>query len=160
MYVREYETKIGDALQPQLSNQMYITASPGLGQPTFTAAEQSTVQGLIGQAIRNENALSNRVFADRHPQLKGKALTSGTASSREWVAIRDGLVRPALAAVPKTIIPSRPCCILAPEIPVGGPTLRTPPASEPTVTRPRSTGSSTPAAPASSIWGTHARSVT
>jgi hypothetical protein len=105
---------------------MYITASPGLGQPTFTAAEQSTVQGLISQAVRNENALTNRVFADRHPGLKGKALTSGTPSSREWIAIRDGLVRPALAAVPITIIPSRPCCILAPEIPAIGSNIADP----------------------------------
>ncbi len=99
---------------------VYITTFAGLGQPGSGVVAppdpSAAIQSLIDQGIRNENVITNRVFVSRHPALKGQALTPGTALAREWVAIR-GLVRPSLAAVPRNI-PSRPCCILAPEIPL------------------------------------------
>jgi len=46
---------------------------------------------------RNENTLANLVFAARHPELGGRPIRSGeTDLAREWIQIRDTLVRPAL----------------------------------------------------------------
>jgi hypothetical protein len=102
---------------------MYFATSSGVGQPNqaviaaaFTPAEEGRVKTLIDQGIRNENALANRVYFDRHPTQRGQALTPGSAQAREWISLRS-LVRPKLAAVPFNV-PSRPCCILAPEIPL------------------------------------------
>jgi hypothetical protein len=55
---------------------------------------------LWGQ--RDENKLTNMVFFARHPERDGRKLTRDEPEfallSQEWLAIRDELVRPALAA--------------------------------------------------------------
>ena len=93
----------------------FSTRNP-LGQPVvsplaFSAAERQAVQDLIDQEIHNENALANRVFFRRHPGRRGADLRPN--EKREWIGIRDQLVRPMLAAVPKNI-PVRPCCMFGP----------------------------------------------
>jgi Protein of unknown function (DUF4056) len=83
---------------------------------TFTDAERQAVKMLIDQEVHNENALTDRVFFRRHP-LRKHPLRGGpelVSSERvEWIAIRDRLVRPMLAAVPINI-PFRPCCLFGP----------------------------------------------
>ena len=85
--------------------------------PTFTVAERQAVKVLIDQEVHNENALTDKVFFRRHPR-RTHPLRGGPelvpSEKVEWTAIRDRLVRPMLTAVPITIIPSRPCCLLGP----------------------------------------------
>ena len=78
---------------------------------TFTVAERQAVQDLIDREVHNENALADTVFFRRHPGRKGEALPLN--ERKEWIGIRDQLVRPMLAAVPKNI-PLRLCCLLGP----------------------------------------------
>lgn len=83
-----------------------------LGQAlTFTVAERQAVQDLIDQEVHNENALTDIVFFRRHPRRRGAELPP--SEKREWIAIRDQLVRPMLATVPLKI-PSRLCCLFGP----------------------------------------------
>ena len=64
--------------------------------------EADAVRLAIRSGIRSENELSDIVFFSRHPERKGRYITSGepsySALSREWLDIRDRIVRPALAA--------------------------------------------------------------
>jgi hypothetical protein len=76
-------------------------------------------KGLEGVAVRlavsfghrDENTLTNLIFFSRHPERAGRKLVKGEPGfdnlSREWLHIRDILVRPALKAKP-TPIPSAP----------------------------------------------------
>jgi hypothetical protein len=69
--------------------------------------------------FRDENNLTNLIFFARHPERGGRKLEQSEpgfqALSREWLEIRDKLVRPALAPA----VPTKP----APPVPTGG-TLR------------------------------------
>jgi hypothetical protein len=56
------------------------------------------VRSLIASGKKNENALTDAVFRARHPELAGASLTKGSPQAMEWLAIRDEIVRPALAA--------------------------------------------------------------
>lgn len=78
---------------------------------SFLPVEQQVVQNLLDQEIHNENALTDKIFFQRHPQLKGAELPS--SERKKWIAIRDQLIRPMLVAVPQKI-PSRPCCMFGP----------------------------------------------
>lgn len=61
----------------------------------------SAVRLAISAGQRDQNALTNLVFFARHPEHAGRPLTQGEPNfarlSREWLDIRDTLVRPALA---------------------------------------------------------------
>lgn len=64
------------------------------GRALSTAATSALAAGE-----RNEKVLTDLVFAARHPELAGRAIRSGeTTLAREWLTIRDTLVRPALHA--------------------------------------------------------------
>ncbi|HEY7204167.1 MAG TPA: hypothetical protein VIA61_07725 [Methylomirabilota bacterium] len=64
--------------------------------------ETDAVKLAIRSGIRDENTLSDLVFFARHPERSGRYITSGepnySALSREWLDIRDRIVRPALSA--------------------------------------------------------------
>lgn len=93
---------------------MYIVTNQGLGQipkGNFSSVEQQATQNLIDQEIHNENVLTNRIFFQKYPQLRGAQLSS--SRQKEWIVIRDQLIRPMLATVPLKI-PRRPCCIFGP----------------------------------------------
>lgn len=64
--------------------------------------EAEAVKLAMGKGIRDENTLSDLVFFARHPERSGRYIASGepnySALSREWLDIRDRIVRPALAA--------------------------------------------------------------
>ena len=52
----------------------------------------------IGAGLRDVNQLTNMVFWFRHPQLIGQKLGADQrALAREWLQIRDQVVKPALA---------------------------------------------------------------
>ena len=70
--------------------------------------EADAVKLAIGKGIRDENTLSDLVFFARHPERSGRYISSGepnySSLSREWLDIRDRIVRPALAAPPEPVV--------------------------------------------------------
>lgn len=59
--------------------------------------DRAIVADLIARGVRNENQVTDAVFFDHHPERNGRRLASSeTALIREWYAIRDQLVLPAL----------------------------------------------------------------
>jgi hypothetical protein len=72
-------------------------------KPSVTAApavtgELAMVHSMIASGKKNENGLTNAVFHARHPDMAGKSLTKGSPQAKEWLAIRDEIVHPALSA--------------------------------------------------------------
>lgn len=62
--------------------------------------ETSMVERAIANGERSENRLTNLVFHARHPELGGRAIRAGEkALAREWLSIRNSIVRPALSRV-------------------------------------------------------------
>ena len=71
--------------------------------------EKPALRVLIQGGVREVNALTNRVFHARHPERQGASIkASEKGAAAEWIAIRDTVVRPALAAVPPGAAPARP----------------------------------------------------
>ncbi len=58
----------------------------------------AVARDLITGGQRDENHLTNEVFWQRHPTLRGIKLSSGTPAAREWLRVRNEDVRPALEA--------------------------------------------------------------
>ena len=62
--------------------------------------ESVAVKLAIVRGQRDENVLTNLIFDGRHPERKGRKLLPSEPGfaqlSREWIQIRDSLVRPAL----------------------------------------------------------------
>jgi hypothetical protein len=63
------------------------------------ADEAKTIRKAINNGTRNENRLTDIIFNARHPERNGQPLqASEGALVREWLEIRDRLVRPELQA--------------------------------------------------------------
>jgi glutamyl endopeptidase len=56
---------------------------------------QQIINGLINKGM-SENDITNEVFYQRNPILRGKALRTGSRQAQQWQSIRDREVRPAL----------------------------------------------------------------
>src|SRR4051812_48825891 len=60
--------------------------------------EASVVANAIRAGQRDENDLTNRLFAAHHPELANRRLSPGQIGfdnlRREWLRIRDTIVRP------------------------------------------------------------------
>lgn len=69
-------------------------------------SEQALVRRAIQAGEHNPNRLTNRVFFTRHPERQGRKLSRQEPNfrqlSREWLQIRDRIVRPALSATRPT----------------------------------------------------------
>lgn len=66
-----------------------------------TGKETVAVGTAIARGITDENQLTNLVFFARHPELGGRRLRRNERGlAQEWLAIRDGLVRPIRARMP------------------------------------------------------------
>ena len=134
MYFRDYETAsslAGHLSAHEQRNTLYVSTRrvPGFAEVSprvpwsirlgwgpspsqiSLLAERLTVQDLLNREVHNENALTDTIFFRRHPSRRGTALLP--SEKGEWMTIRDLLVRPMLAAVPKNIL-SRPCCMFGP----------------------------------------------
>ena len=58
---------------------------------------------LVSAGASDENQLTNEVFWRRYPALRDRKLSPGTQLAQDWLAIRDEVVRVAIAhAVPET----------------------------------------------------------
>ena len=80
------EHEVGGAAMPP--SPVGAATSFALGTAAATA---------IAAGQRNENTLTNLVFAARHPEMGGRPISTGEGSlAAEWIQIRDTLVRPAL----------------------------------------------------------------
>ena len=64
-------------------------------------SEVAALKLAIASGHRDENKLTNLIFFARHPERQGRALARGEPDferlGREWVELRDRLVRPGLA---------------------------------------------------------------
>lgn len=83
------------------------TASPyqqgfDVFNPLRYAKEMMALRSALRLGERDENKLTDGIFSARHPkrvrQVISRSEPDFQALSREWLAIRDGLVRPALRA--------------------------------------------------------------
>ena len=77
-------------------------AQPAVSSGTGAHTETGILNAAIAAGQRDENQLSNLLFYKRHPELNNQPLSSSqpnfSALSKEWLLIRDGMVRPALRA--------------------------------------------------------------
>jgi hypothetical protein len=63
-----------------------------LARPASVDLNAAARQALDA-GVHDENKLTNEVFWQRYPGLRGRRLTPGTPLSKEWLAIRDDVVR-------------------------------------------------------------------
>src|SRR5262249_60955530 len=93
-------------------------AAPGAGAPLASFPRQladAVRKGLLSLQValsmlageRDENRLTNAIFSARHPERdpSQKIQPREKQLAREWLDIRDRVVRPALAALPATPSP-------------------------------------------------------
>jgi Penicillin-insensitive murein endopeptidase len=65
--------------------------------------EVAAVRSAIASGIRDENRLTDLIFYRRHPERGSRPLATGELTlQREWLAIREQIVRPALRAARPT----------------------------------------------------------
>ncbi len=87
---------------------VYSTPGSKYNQPQ---TETQLVKNAIASGERNENTLTDLIFFKHHPELGGKPLTTSmpnfTTLSKEWINMRDTIVRPALRA-PSSPVTTKP----------------------------------------------------
>ena len=84
-----------DASAPELDGELFQRLVP-----LNPVVEQAVVAAQIASGKRDVNELTNVVFFLRHPSLKGTRLAKGQEPlMAEWLQIRDGIVKPALARI-------------------------------------------------------------
>ena len=78
-----------------------------------SASENQLVSSAIRRGNTDENSLTNLVFFRRHPERNGRSISASERNYqmlvREWVAIRDTIVRPVLrsgASTPPSTMPA------------------------------------------------------
>jgi D-alanyl-D-alanine dipeptidase len=121
-YAPEVEVEGPTYLSRELADEFSLTAFPQtvLNAPSG-GVESVAIRLAVTFGYRDENQLTNLVFFFRHPERKGSKLQKGEPGfkslSREWLEIRNNLVRPILAGRPS---PSSGGGGVAPSLP--GPT--------------------------------------
>lgn len=84
--------------------ELYVPPRRDYGPPNRPAPlthDQAVIQSQFVHGIKDENHLTDAVFYDRYPAWKNKSLKSGSpALRREWMQIRDSIVRPYLRNPP------------------------------------------------------------
>jgi hypothetical protein len=89
-----------------------VSGLPASAARALRAGLESVAIKLAAAAgFRDETMLTNLVFNVRHPERRGRTLTNREpgfqALSREWLDIRNRLVRPAVRAKPPSKAPSK-----------------------------------------------------
>lgn len=64
--------------------------------PSVEVNEAEQVRQLMAQGEADENKLTNELYYRRHEDARGIKLERGSPGAREWLQIRDTIVRPAL----------------------------------------------------------------
>jgi hypothetical protein len=98
--------------QASSAREPFINADANVGKSTLggfvkgvdnimgSFMERMKVQNLIANGNRNENALTDMIFFNRHPELGKKPLHKSMPNfedlSKEWLSIRNNIVRPIL----------------------------------------------------------------
>lgn len=92
----------------------------------MSETERLVLRSAIRGGMTDENALANLIFFRRHPERGGRLISAGewnfTLLSREWLDIRDGLVRPVLRS-PAAPAEPRPAAATNLVLVSGGPGL-------------------------------------
>ena len=77
--------------------------------------DEAVLMDQIARGVDDTNKLTNAVFYNRHPEWKGKSLNKGSPALRkEWLQIRDAIVRPflkrppAIKQLPTPVPPTKP----------------------------------------------------
>ena len=109
--------------QGEVGMSEYESGASVVPQSVITMIKRGLVNAGLKLAVvlgfRSETQLTNLIFFIRHPERNGRAIVAGepnySALVREWIAIRDRVVRPALrrsaapaGARPKPSAPSFP----------------------------------------------------
>jgi Putative peptidoglycan binding domain len=80
----------------------------GAGRPYGPSAETAMVHAAIRRGVTDENGLTDLVFFHRYPSRNGRRLSRDEPNfgplSREWLGIRDTLVRPILGDLGSTAL--------------------------------------------------------
>lgn len=97
-YTREpNQSIVGSAPAPAVPSPRPRVPPPS--PPAPARNEAALVRNSIARGITGLNQLSNAVFLARHPELRGRPLRRDEhALIREWIEIRDQVVRPLLSA--------------------------------------------------------------
>jgi len=119
------------AIDPSLVfNGMFKPSNMPISTPSVPISTSGPEAGILRQTIqrgvRDENHLTNMVFFARHPNRLGRKLMRGEpgfdALAKEWLLIRDHLVRPSLSAksTPAPLMPSQvPASVQTSDLPTG-----------------------------------------
>jgi hypothetical protein len=77
--------------------------------------DEAVLKGRIAEGMVDANKLTDAVFYNRHPEWKGKSLSGGSQALRkEWVQIRDAIVRPFLKRQPAAKPAAKPAPSIKP----------------------------------------------
>lgn len=77
--------------------------------PLGSDRDEAVLINQIARGVDDTNKLTDAVFYNRHPEWKGKSLIKGSRALRkEWLQIRDAIVRPFLKRPPAIKQPSTP----------------------------------------------------
>jgi extensin-like protein len=78
-----------------------VAPAPGATPPSAPAGsgtEEAMVREAMSRGVSSVSDLANLVFNRRHPERRGRSIArDDRAAAQEWLAIRDRIVRPALA---------------------------------------------------------------
>jgi hypothetical protein len=79
----------------------HVGPAPGPSRQLRTALAQrrwsQAVQAAVGLGTRDVNTLTDMIFFELHPERRGTRIArQETSLAREWLRIRDGIVRPTL----------------------------------------------------------------
>ncbi|MDA1095456.1 MAG: hypothetical protein O3A25_19670 [Acidobacteria bacterium] len=69
---------------------------------TSSSAERQVVADAVATGQTDENDLTDLVFFGRYPEMEGTCADPASAEGKEWVILRDQLVRPVVKAASKT----------------------------------------------------------
>src|SRR4029453_1287264 len=91
----------------ELEEEFSLTDLPAaILTPLTSGLEGVAVKIAVAFGYRDEDKLTNLVFFARHPERGGQKIMKGEPNfsqlSREWLEIRDRIVRPALSVQPST----------------------------------------------------------
>ncbi|MCC6622915.1 MAG: hypothetical protein IT385_16770 [Deltaproteobacteria bacterium] len=95
--------------QPKLGGgyeQQAAALTPG-AQPVGMPDPKAVVRELLAQGITSENEITNELFYRANEVLRGTKLKANTPEAKQWLSLRDAVVRPEMAAAKKATKPDK-----------------------------------------------------
>ncbi len=105
----------GDRIVVLLNTADHVDEEISLEQDNAATTESAAIRTAIQRGVRDENRLTDLLFNTRHPERRGLRLRQEEQQLiREWLEIRDTLVRPALRGPSRGGAPARPAATQPP----------------------------------------------